>query len=406
MTELDRSICIQVAYLTGDVKETRKPRIAILGSRGIPATYGGFETIAQELGSGLVKEGFEVYVSCESKGFKIKPYGNYQGVRLVSFPVINALRSVSEVMLYDLLSVFWATSRVDVIYMLGYSSVLTLIIPKVFGKKTLVNVDGLEAARPKFNPLLRFFYRSFEKLVTKIADIIIVDSKTMGFYYRRNYGVAPIYIPNGGGCIRSIKPLDSAVLKAYGLERGEFYLFIARLTPDNSIDLIMAAFKRTNSQKKLAIVGPLAKNSFVKRLLANKDERIVFLGGIYEPRLQRTLRYNCFAYIHGHQMGGTSVSLIEAMSCSNTILALDTHSNREVAETSAIYFKKDTEDLKEKIEALEKSPSSIQANETAYLLYQKKYSVDNTVNEFIDVVNNVAEAENPAHKIIQREGKL
>jgi len=384
------------------LKASKRLRIAILGSRGIPAAYGGCETIAQELGSGLVKKGFEVYVSCESKGFKIKPYGTYQGVRLVYFPVINSLRSISEPFVYDLLSVLWAMLRVDVIYMLGYSSVPTLILPKLFGRVVLVNVDGLEAARPKFNAFLRFFYRSFEKLVTKITDYIVVDSRTIGIYYRQNYGITPIYIPNGGGCTRSIKPLDSAVLKAYGLERGEFYLFIARLTPDNSIDLIMYAFKRTNSQKKLAIVGPLAKNSFVKKLLANKDERIVFLGGIYEPRLQRTLRYNCFAYIHGHQMGGTSVSLVEAMSCSNTILALDTHSNREVAETSAIYFKKDAEDLKEKIEALEETQSSIQANETAYLLYQKKYSVDNTVNEFIDVVNNVAEAENPAHKITQR----
>lgn len=381
-----------------ELEASKKLRIAILGSRGIPATYGGYETIAQELGSGLVKKGFEVYVSCESKGFKIKPYGTYQGVRLVYFPVINSLRSFSEAFVYDLLSVLWAMLRVDVIYMLGYSSVPTLILPKLFGRVVLVNVDGLEAARPKFNALLRFFYRSFEKLVTKITDYIVVDSRTIGIYYRQNYGITPIYIPNGGGSTRSIKPLDSAVLKAYGLERGEFYLFIARLTPDNSIDLIMYAFKRTNSQKKLAIVGPLAKNSFVKKLLANKDERIVFLGGIYEPRLQRTLRYNCFAYIHGHQMGGTSVSLVEAMSCSNTILALDTHSNREVAETSAIYFKKDTEDLKEKIEALEKSPSSIQANETAYLLYQKKYSVDNTMNEFIDVVDNVAEEKNLAHK--------
>jgi len=375
--------------LTGNVKETRKPRIAILGSRGIPATYGGFETIAQELGSGLVKKGFEVYVSCESKGFKIKPYGNYQGVRLVYFPIINSLRSISEAFVYDLLSVLWATLRVDVIYMLGYSSIPTLIFPKLLRKAVLVNVDGLEAARPKFSPLLRFFYRSFEKLVTKIADYIIVDSQTMGVYYRRNYGLAPIYIPNGGGCTRSIKPLDSIALKAYGLEKGEFYLFIARLTPDNSIDLIIDAFKRTNSRKKLVIVGPLVENSFVKKLLANKDERIVFLGGIYEPRLQRTLRYNCFAYIHGHQMGGTSVSLVEAMSCGNIILALDTHCNREVAETSAIYFKKYAEDLKEKIEALEETRSSIQVNETAYLLYQKKYSVDKTVNKFTDVINTI-----------------
>jgi glycosyltransferase involved in cell wall biosynthesis len=384
--------------LTEGVKKTKRPKIAILGSRGIPATYGGFETIAQELSLGLAREGFEVYVSSESKGFKMKPYGTYHGVRLVYFPVINSLRSFSEVFVYDLLSVLWAMLRVDIIYMLGYSSVPTLIFPKLLGRVVLVNVDGLEAARPKFSPFLRLFYRSFEKLVTKIADHIIVDSKTMGFYYWRNYGVAPIYIPNGGGCTRGIKPLDSTILKAYGLEKREYYLFIARLTPDNSVDLIIDAFKRTNSPKKLAVVGPLVKNGFVKRLLANRDERIVFLGGIYEPRLQRTLRYNCFAYIHGHQMGGTSVSLVEAMSCSNIILALDTYCNREVAEASAMYFKRDAEDLREKIEALEETQSCVQVNETAYLLYQRKYSLDNTVGKFIDVIDNVSETKNLERK--------
>lgn len=383
------SIC-----LAHNLKPNGKLKIAILGSHGIPAAYGGFETIAQELGTGLVKKGFEVYVSCESKGLKIKPYGSYRGVRLIYFPVISAFRSFSEVFVYDLLSVVWVTMRVDVIYMLGYSSILTLIFPRLLGKVVLVNVDGLEAARPKFNSFLRFFYRSFEKLSTKIAGYIIVDSKTICLYYQARYGVAPIYIPNGGGCTRTVKPLDSEALKAYGLEKGNYYLFIARLTPDNNIDFVIDAFKRTNSRKKLVVIGPLENNNFVKKILANKDERVVFLGGIYDPQLQRTLRYNCFAYVHGHQMGGTSVSLVEAMSCGNTILAYDTPSNREVAETSAIYFKKDVESLKTIIENLEKNQSSIQVNETARLLYLKNYSANNTLNEFVNAVDRITRVKN------------
>jgi len=373
---------------------TKKPKVAILGSRGIPAAYGGFETIAQELGQGLAKKKYEVYVSCESRGLKLKPYKNYNGMMLVYFPVINTaisnLRSLSEAFVYDLLSVLWATLRADVIYMLGYSSVPTLILPKFFGKVVLVNVDGLEAARPKFSPIVRFFYRSFEKIVTKVADYIVVDSKTIGIYYKHNYGVKPIYIPNGGGCTRSIEPLDAEVLEDYGLEKGEYYLYVARLTPDNSIDFIIDTFKSTNSKKKLVVIGPLTKDSFVKQLLENGDDRVIFLGGIYKPRLQRTLRYNCFAYMHGHQMGGTSVSLVEAMSCRNTILAIDTQSNREVAENSATYFKRNANDLKEKIETLEKTQSNIQANDAAYALYQKKYSADNTVDEFINVIKNIS----------------
>lgn len=370
------------------MKETRKPTIAILGSRGIPATYGGYETIAQELGSGLVKKGFEVYVSCESKGFKIKPYGTYQGARLVYFPVINSLRSISEAFVYDLLSVLWAMLRVDIIYMLGYSSGPTLIFPKLLGKVVLVNVDGLEAARRKFNPLLRFFYRSFEKLSVKIADYIIVDSMTIGLYYRHNYSISPIYIPNGGGGVREVAPFDPHVLKPYGLDKGDYYLVIARLIPDNNIDLIIEGFKKARSNKKLVIVGPLVRSSFVRGLLIEKNDKIIFLDGIYELKLQRTLRYNCFVYIHGHEMGGTNPSLVEALSCSNTILALDVPFTREVAEDSATYFRKDADDLKTKIEALERKPVA-RANEKGYEIYKKKYSIEHTIDAFVGFLDSI-----------------
>jgi glycosyltransferase involved in cell wall biosynthesis len=376
-------------YLTVNSSGIRKPKIAILGSRGIPATYGGYETIAQELGAGLAQKGFEVYVSCESHGFRIKPYGTYQGVRLVYFPVINTFRSISEAFLYDLLSVLWAMQRADIVYMLGYSSAPTLIFPKLLGKTVLVNSDGLEAARRKFNPLVRFFYRSFEKLSVKISDYIVVDSETIGLYYRSNYSIIPIYIPNGGGAVKEVAPLDSKELKLFGIEKGDYYLVIARLIPDNNIDLIIEGFKKANSQKKLVIVGPLNRTSYVSKLLLEKNDNILFIGGIYDLKLQRTLRCNCFAYIHGHEMGGTNPSLVEALSCRNTILALDVPFTREVAEDSATFFKKDANDLKSKIETLE-TETERGLNEEAYKIYKKKYSAEKTISAFIEFINSIA----------------
>lgn len=377
------SIC-----LAHNSKPNGKLKIAILGSRGIPAAYGGFETIAEELGSGLAKRGFEVYVSCESKGLKIKPYASYKGVQLVYFPVVEALRSVSEPFLYDFLSVLWATLRVDVIYMLGYSSIPTLVFPRLLGKTVLVNVDGLEADRRKFNSVLRFFYRSFEKLSSKIADYIIVDSMAIGVYYKANYGVAPVYIPNGGGGVREVTPSDPSVLKRYGIKKGDYYLVIARLIPDNNIDLIIEGFKRAHSPKKLVIVGPLEKSNYVKRLLQEKSDNVFFIGGVYDLPLQRALRYNCFAYIHGHEKGGTNPSLVEALSCRSIVLTLDVPFTREVAEDSAIYFKKDADDLKMRINEL-KIKSFIGANEKAYEIYQKKYSSEHTIYAFTEFVNYI-----------------
>ena len=373
-----------------NIKKTKKIKIAILGSRGIPAAYGGYETIAQELGSGLAEKGFETYVSCESKNFKIKPYGDYMGIRLIYFPVISSLRSISEPLIYDLLSVIWATFRVKVIYMLGYSSIFTLIFPRLLGKVTLVNVDGLEADRKKFGSVVRFFYRSFEKLSPKIADYIIVDSMAIGKYYEGNYGKPTVYIPNGGGSIKEIASSDPSVLMAkYGIEKGDYYLVLARLIPDNNIDLIIEGFKASHSNKKLVIVGPLTKDKYVDGLTKHKSEKVLFIGGVYETKLQRALRKNCFAYIHGHEKGGTNPSLVEALSCGNTILSIDVPFTREVAEDSAIYFKKNANDLKLRIEELE-SNHFVRPNRRAYEIYRKKYSVEHTMNAFIGFLNAIA----------------
>ena len=365
---------------------TKRTRIAIIGSRGIPAAYGGYETIVQEIAPGLSQNGFEVYVSCESRGFRIRPHASYRGVRLVYFPVIDAIRNLSEVLLYDALSAWWAALSVDIVYMLAYTSVPTLILPKLCGKTVIVNVDGIEWRRPKYNRFLRFLLHAFEILSTRIADYTVVDSRAVGAYYERNYGVTPVYMPYG---VAEIRPLGPGALKRFGVRKDEYYLVIGRLIPDNNIDLIMEEFVRSHSSKKLLIVGPLNRNRYVQGLLRRRDERTVFSGGVYEPRLQRTLRHNCFAYIHGHEMGGTNPSLVEALSCSNTILALDVEFNREVAEDCAIYFKKQTGDLAKKIDLLEESPVPAQLKKGAYVLYEKKYGAPNALRMYVGFLDRI-----------------
>lgn len=265
---------------------------------------------------------------------------------------------------------------------------MTLVFPKLLGKPTIVNVDGLECRRRKFNLLLRFLYRFFEIITPKIAEYILVDSLEIGIFYNRTFNVTTVYIPNG---IEEIEPLDAKVLRNYHIEKNEYYLVIARLIPDNNIDLIVEGFKRSNSGKKLVIVGPLDTSRYVKELLLQKNEKIVFVGGIYEPRLQRMLRHNCFAYVHGHEMGGVNPSLVEALNCRNVVLALDVPFNRETAENAAIYFKKDPNDLKEKMKTLENGGlDRTTLMEEAYAIYKRKYTVDIMVKEFTEFVTHIA----------------
>jgi glycosyltransferase involved in cell wall biosynthesis len=369
-------------------KPERNIRVAIVGSRGIPARYGGYETITQDLSIGLGEKGFKVYVACESTGFKRNPYATFKGVNLVYFPIINSIRNLSDVMLYDALSVFWATFNSDIIYMLSYTNFPVLIFPRLFQKTILVNADGLEWKRRKHSKLLRFLLKSFELLSLKIVDCMVVDSQALGVYYKVNYNVDPSYVPYG---TNEIAPLDSSNLRKYNVEPKEYYLLIARLEPENNIDLIIDEFKKSTSKKKLVIVAPLKRTSYVKKLLESKSEKVLFIGGIYEPRLQRTLRHNCFAYIHGHEVGGTNPTLVEALSCHNVILALDVPFNKEVAGDSAFYFTKESGNMASKIELLEnKTPDQLlEGGKKGYERYVAKYSVAGMVDGTAALFNRV-----------------
>ena len=367
----------------------KQVRIAILGSRGIPAQYGGFETIAQGLSVGLASRGFKVYVSCESRKIIPESSREYHGVRLLYFPIIRSIRSFSEPFIYDLLSVLGSTLSVDVVYMLGHSSILTLLIPKMLRKIVIVNVDGLESRRAKYGKFLSFAMSSFEKITPKIATYVLADSEMIALYYRKNYNVSPVFVPNGGGQIREFIPYDPEVLRIFNIEKGRYYLVIARLETDNNIRLIVEAFKNSKSKLKLVIVGPLINTLYVKELLRFKNERILFVGGVYEPRLQRTLRFNCFAYVHGHEMGGTNPSLVEALSSNNKILALDVPFNREVAGDSAIYFKKDINDLVEKFSLIEGNNNQFIDNTHAREIFDKKYSGEKAINAFASFLGQI-----------------
>lgn len=192
-------------------------------------------------------------------------------------------------------------------------------------------------------------------------------------------------------------------MKKYNIAENEYYLVIARLIPDNNIDLIIEGYKRSNSTKKLVIVGPLDKSSYVRKLLAQTSEKVLFVGGIYEPRLQRTFRHNCFAYIHGHEMGGVNPSLVEVLSSKNVVLAIDVSFNRVTAKHAAIYFKKDPDDLKEKIEALEECSEKSNLKEEAYLIYKKKYAVELMVGEFIGFVSRISKLHNLPYEYLDEE---
>jgi glycosyltransferase involved in cell wall biosynthesis len=321
--------------------------VAILGTRGIPANYGGFETFAEELASRLVLRQHQVTVYGRTNNIRYDG-STYKGVRIVLLPTISHkyLDTVAHTFLSALHVLF--TDAEAVLICNAANSVFSFI-PRLVGKKTVVNVDGLERNRGKWNAAGRAWYRLSEWLSTFLPNAMVTDAKAIQEYYRSEYGKSSHFIAYGADDIR----VDSrAVLDQLGLQPDGYCLYVSRLEPENNALLVVKAFEQVQSDKKLVIVGdaPYAPD-YIAQVKATADPRIIFTGGVYGVGYKE-LQSHAYCYIHATEVGGTHPALIEAMGCGNCVLYLDTVENREVAEGACIAFTNSATDLAEKMRAL------------------------------------------------------
>lgn len=323
-------------------------KIAIIGSRGIPAKYGGFETFAEELSTRLAAKGYEVFVSCEG-GSSQKIY-SYRGVKLFYFPIKPFFRVIYET-IYDIYSLIKSSLMCDCIYVLGYGAGFFFFIPKIFRKKLIVNVDGMEWTRDKYNKLEKAILYCSEISAVRFSDVIIADAFEIKKHIESAHGKKAVFIPYGVD-VPEIQKWDPYKLKEINVENKEFIrlqcnsycLVVARLEPENNIHVIIEGFLLANSNKKLLIIGNFLSPKYeltIKNLINKYDahEKVILAGAIYRKDLLNMLRQNCFIYFHGHSAGGTNPSLLEAMVMKNIIIAQDNKFNREVGEKNLLYFK-------------------------------------------------------------------
>lgn len=335
-------------------------KIAIIGSRGIPAKYGGFETFVDEISKRLVAKGYDIYVSCE--GGTTPKIPKYNGVNLFYFPLKPFCRVIYET-IYDIYSLIKSCFICDYIYMLGYGAGFFFFIPKLFRKKFFVNVDGIEWKRDKYNKLEKLILYLSEIFAVHFSDVIIADSVEIKKYIELKHGINAVYISYGV----DQPPIElwnpSKLKEIHGvnsftdLESNSYYLVVARLEPENNIHVIIEGFLLSNTTKKLVIVGNFLSRKYelsIDEIITelNGYDRVIFTKGIYNKNLLNMLRQNCFAYIHGHSAGGTNPSLLEAMAMKNIIIAHDNEFNKEVGNKSILYFKY-SNDLSEHIEEIE-----------------------------------------------------
>jgi glycosyltransferase involved in cell wall biosynthesis len=310
-------------------------RIAILGIRGIPNHYGGFENLAEHLAPALVKAGHEVFVyNSHNHPFKGK---SWKGVNIVHCYDPESWTGTVGQFLYDLNCIRDARKRnYDLILQLGYSS--SSVWGRLFPAKSVIvyHMDGLEWKRTKYSKVTRRFLLYAEKLAVKFSDFYLCDSRAIQTYLRGKYSIESEYIAYGADLFA--QPRES-ILSDYGLARSGYSLLVARMEPENNIETILDGFSKSRTDKKCVIVGDPGTR-FGRHLVKKfgKDKRVLFIGAIYDEQKLQALKFYSHFYFHGHSVGGTNPSLLEAMAGRALIVAHDNVFNREVLGEDAYYF--------------------------------------------------------------------
>src|SRR5262245_23744290 len=308
-------------------------KLAILGTRGITANYGGFETIAEELSARLVQRGHDVTVYCRANNVKhASPL--YKGVRLTILPTIGTKHL--DTVAHTFLSVLHAVpQRFDCVLICNAANAVFAAVPRITGSPVALNVDGIERRRKKWGILGRAYYRLSEFLSTLIPNVIVTDAAVIRDYYLRTYRKTSVMIAYGSDFERLE---TTATLQSLGVKPREYFLYVSRLEPENNADLVIRAFQQVQTEKQLLIVGdaPYAQ-AYIQQLRSTRDPRIHFPGAIYGTGY-RELQSHAYAYIQATEVGGTHPALIEAMGAGNCVIAYDTPENLEVVGDCGLFF--------------------------------------------------------------------
>lgn len=320
--------------------KSKKLSIAIIGSRGIPNAYGGFEQFAEYLSVGLVEAGHSVSVYNSSQ----HPYkeNSYKNVRLIHCYDPEHKLGTAGQFIYDLNCIWHSRKQnFDVVLFLGYtsSSIWFWLFPKQ--PKRFTNMDGLEWKRTKYSKPIKRFLEFAEWLGAKFGGHLVADSEGIKNYLKNKYDLSSTFIPYGA---ETFDNPDERILAKYDLEPYSYNMLIARLEPENNIETILHSVSECNLPQKMIVVGNTT-NDFGNQMKERyESEHIVFTEGIYNTEDLNNLRYFSNLYFHGHTVGGTNPSLLEAMACKALIVAHDNEFNKAILGADSFYFNK-SEDL-------------------------------------------------------------
>ncbi len=330
------------------MSEDGRRRLRILGSRGIPAAYGGFETSAEQIAVYLTARGWQVTVYCQAPAGTAQHEDIWNGIRRVHIP--ERITGPLGAVIFDLESTLHAIRARELVYTLGYNTAIFLLLYRLRGVTNIVNMDGFEWMRTKWSTPVRWWLRLNERLAAKFASHLVADHPEMKRYLSRL--TSPDRISMVTYSAPCINDAAEGILSRHGLPEDNFCLVIARPDPDNSPLEIVLAYSRRRRNKKLVMLGNLVKgHPYHERVRAGASDEIIFAGAIHDSGIVNALRLKANFYIHGHQRGGVNPSLVESMSAGTPCIALDNVFNRWTAGDAAVYFSTPDE-LNQRIDSL------------------------------------------------------
>jgi glycosyltransferase involved in cell wall biosynthesis len=333
--------------------------VQILGTRGIPASHGGFETFAEDFSLYLADQGHIVSVYCQVDNGKFRK-DVWNRIHRILIPVQPGVRGTIS---FDCQSVWHSAKRPGIVLTLGYNTAMLSLLYRLRGRRSVMNMDGIEWKRQKWSTVQRAWLWLNERCGAAFANHLVADHPKIAEHLQRHTSASKITtIPYGADALLDIDP---SPLSRYGLTGKGYYLLIARAEPENSTLEIVQAYSRRHRQFPLVILGTFYETNpyhcSVKRS-ARGDVR--FVGAIYEKTIVRALRYYARAYVHGHQVGGTNPSLVEALAAGNAVIAHDNHFNRWVAGPGATFFR-DKDEAAKVFDSVENDASLLVAMEAA-----------------------------------------
>ena len=369
-----------------------KKTISIIGVKGYPYVYGGYETFVKQISERLIKN-YNITVYCHRGLFSNRPK-NVNGINLIYLPSIET--KILSQPIHSFFSIIHACfSKSDIILVVNSANGPFGLLTKLFRIPTAINVDGLEWLRPKWKGLGSVYFKWASKMATLFYDQIINDSDEMRKVYLNLFKRDSKVIAYGANIRKSESP---DLINRWNIKQREYFLVIGRLIPDNNADLIINGFLKSNSKKKLVIVGDVPyKDAYASNLKNIKDERLIFTGYVKDQDLLAELYHNCYVYIHGHEFGGTNPTMIKAMAYGCAILALDTVFNHEMLQKGkfGLFFKKELLSVANQINYCEKEKLIIEKlRQESVNGITEKYDWDSVTKEYLEVFNSLVSQRN------------